>query len=95
MVDKTRITGIALAALAAALFTTAPLAQQDSGSTQGKCYGVNACKGKSSCQSAGHSCKGQNACKGKGFVIVSKTACEQIGGRFEPQKTDSGVFRSL
>ncbi|HLW74879.1 MAG TPA: hypothetical protein VKT74_07420 [Gammaproteobacteria bacterium] len=82
--DTRKLNGIALAALAATLFATAPLAADQPGSTPGKCFGVNTCKGKSSCQSAGHSCKGQNSCKGKGFVIISKDACEQIGGKFEP-----------
>ena len=79
-----RLTGIALAAAAATFFATAPLAADKAGTdTTGKCFGVNACKGKSSCKSAGHTCKSQNACKGKGFVMVSKEACEQIGGKFE------------
>jgi uncharacterized membrane protein len=78
-----RLTGITLAATAAVLFATAPLAADQAGSTQGKCWGVNACKGKSSCQSKGHSCKSQNACMGLGFVVISKDACEQIGGKFE------------
>ena len=82
-----KVSGMALAALAAALFAAAPMAADSVGSTPGKCYGVNACKGKSSCQSKGHSCKGQTACKGQGFVIISKDACEQIGGRFEPQQS--------
>ena len=82
---NSRFTGLALATLAATLFATAPLAaDQQSGSTTGKCFGVNACKGKSSCKSSGHGCKSQNACKGQGFVTVSKDTCEQIGGRFEP-----------
>lgn len=85
--DTRKVSGVALAALAAAVFATAPLAADNAGSTPGKCYGVNACKGKSSCQSKGHGCKSQNACKGKGFVIISKEACEQIGGRFEPGKS--------
>jgi len=79
-----KLTGLALATMAAALFATAPLAADQPGSSTGKCYGVNACKGKSSCKSPGHSCKSQNACKGQGFVMISKEACEQIGGRFEP-----------
>ncbi|HEV2110039.1 MAG TPA: hypothetical protein VGT99_01695 [Gammaproteobacteria bacterium] len=79
-----RLTGITLAAAAAALFATAPLAADKAGAdTTGKCFGVNTCKGKSSCQSAGHTCKSQNACKGQGFVMISKEACDQIGGRFE------------
>jgi uncharacterized membrane protein len=81
-----RRAGIALAATAAVLFATAPLAADPPGSTQGKCWGVNACKGKSSCQSKGHGCKGQNTCKGRGFVMLSKDACEQIGGKFEPTR---------
>ena len=80
-----RATGIALASLAALLFATASLAVDQPGSTPGKCFGVNACKGKSSCKSPGHSCKSQNACKGQGFVTVTKDTCDQIGGRFEPK----------
>lgn len=82
---NTKLTGLALATLAAALFATAPLAADQAGSTPGKCFGVNACRGKSSCKSPGHSCKNHNACKGQGFVTVSKDTCEQIGGRFEPK----------
>ncbi len=82
--DTLRSSGLLFAAVAAALFATAPMAaDQQPGSTLGKCYGVNACKGKSSCKSSGHGCKSQNACKGQGFVTVSKDTCEQIGGRFE------------
>jgi len=84
--DTRKVSGIALAALAAALFATAPLAADTSGSTVGKCFGVNACKGKSDCRSLGHNCKSQNTCKGKGFVRVTKDTCEQIGGRFEAEK---------
>ncbi len=81
-----KLTGLALATVAATLFAAAPLAaDQQPGSTPGKCFGVNACKGKSSCKSPGHSCKSNNACKGQGFVMVTKDACDQIGGRFEPQ----------
>lgn len=78
--------GFALATLAALAFATAPLAADASGSTKGRCYGVNACKGKSECKASGHGCKSQNACKGQGYVTVSKDTCEQIGGRFEADK---------
>jgi len=82
--DTHRLTGIALAGMAAMLFALAPLAADPpDGKTQGKCYGVNACKGKSSCKGHGHACKNQNACKGQGYVMVSKDVCEQIGGKFE------------
>lgn len=83
--DTQKLSGLALATLAAALFATASLAADTAGSTQGRCFGVNACKGKSSCKASSHGCKSQNACKGQGYVVVSKDACDQIGGRFEPQ----------
>jgi uncharacterized membrane protein len=83
--DTRKLNGIALATLAATLFATAPMAADQHGSTPGKCFGVNACKGKSSCKSAGHTCKSQNACEGQGFVTVTKDTCDQIGGRFEPK----------
>lgn len=82
---NSRLTGFALATLAATLFATAPLAADPAAGTPGKCFGVNACKGKSSCKSPGHSCKNHNACKGQGFVTVSKDTCDQIGGKFEPK----------
>jgi uncharacterized membrane protein len=76
--------GMAIAAVAAALFTIAPLAANaDGGSSNGACFGVNACKGKSSCKSANNACKGLNGCKGKGFVEeVSRETCDQLGGHF-------------
>lgn len=79
-----RKTGAALALAAAGLFATgAPaVATADSGSNTGKCFGVNACKGRSSCKTAETSCKGQNSCKGQGFVSVSEDTCEQLGGDY-------------
>ena len=76
---------LALAATAASLFALAPLAARaDAGSDAlGYCYGVNACKGKSSCKTATSGCQGQNACKGQGFVdSVSAQTCSQLGGKF-------------
>ncbi|HEY4127366.1 MAG TPA: hypothetical protein VGN70_04920 [Gammaproteobacteria bacterium] len=80
--------GLALAAAAATLFVLAPLAAYaDAGADQiGNCYGVNACKGKSSCKTADNSCVGKNSCKGKGFVdTVSHGTCDQLGGRFSTE----------
>jgi hypothetical protein len=76
--------GIAIAAVAAVLFAIAPvIARADAGSANGACFGVNACKGKSSCKTANNGCKGLNACKGKGFVEeVSRETCDQLGGQF-------------
>lgn len=76
-----KLTGIALATAAAAMFAAAPVSAGESDGNTVKCMGVNACKGKSSCQTADSSCKGQNSCKGHGFVEVrSKDVCDQLGG---------------
>ena len=89
---KNHARGLALAAAAASLFALAPLAASaDAGADQlGFCYGVNACKGKSSCKTGKNGCQYQNACKGQGFIdSVSKGTCDQLGGRFsleDPRK---------
>jgi uncharacterized membrane protein len=89
MQKKDRLTGIALAAAAAALFATTPLTVQAGAhagggdAPQGKCEGGNACKGQSACATASSSCKGQNACKGQGHTQTTKAECEAAGGEFE------------
>jgi hypothetical protein len=75
--------GIALAATAAAFFASGlaavPVQAQDA---DVKCIGVNGCKGKSECKSAGNACKGQNGCKGQGWVKKkSASDCEAAGGK--------------
>ncbi len=75
-----RLTGIAIATAAAAMFVIAPLPATAAEKTV-KCFGVNACKGLSSCKTASSSCKGLNSCKGKGFVDVKKSVCKQLGGK--------------
>ena len=74
------LTGIALATAAAAMFALAPVSAT-AGDKTVKCMGVNACKGHSSCKTASSPGKGQNSCKGQGFVEVSKSVCEQLGGK--------------
>jgi uncharacterized membrane protein len=44
------------------------------------CYGVNKCKGHNDCKTANNECKGHGSCKGQGFVSMSATACDHIGG---------------
>ena len=46
-----------------------------------KCYGINSCKGKSSCAGGGHSCAGKNACKGQGHTKTSAADCMAKGGK--------------
>jgi hypothetical protein len=72
-----KLTGIALAVAAAGMFVTAGVGSAGA-AEDGKihCEGVNACKGKSDCKSAGNACKGQNSCKGKGFVAMSEKDCK-------------------
>jgi len=79
-----KLSGMALATAAAAMFAGAPVtASADSHTADVHCMGVNACKGKSSCKTADSACKGHNSCKGKGFVAVSKEVCDQLGGTTE------------
>lgn len=47
------------------------------------CVGVNTCKGTSDCKTAENACAGMNVCKGHGFVSMTKTQCEKIGGTVE------------
>ena len=47
------------------------------------CVGVNTCSGTSDCATATSSCAGQNSCKGQGFVAMTASQCEKIGGTVE------------
>ncbi len=81
MKERSRLTGIALAAAAASLFIAGCASQgggtqlADSGAAKVKCYGANACKGQAECKTAANGCKGQNACKAQGFVKLTEQAC--------------------
>lgn len=77
-----KISGVALAAAAAAMFAVAPMNASAAGST-GKCIGGNSCKGSSACATATTSCAGQNSCKGQGWVKMTKEECDAAGGSFE------------
>jgi len=91
MTSLKRTTSFALAAAAASLLS-ACATMEDAGnkaknmatsSVEGKCTGINSCKGKSACQTAASACAGQNACKGKGWIKSSKDDCETKGGSFD------------
>jgi hypothetical protein len=80
-----QMSGIAIAAAAAALFAAgtivAPNVQAAEGSTV-HCTGINACKGHSECKTAKSECKGSNACKGQGWVTkASAKECTDAGGK--------------
>ena len=77
-----KTTNIAMAVAAASLFAFAPMSvTQASDDANVKCFGVNKCKGNNDCKSANNSCKGKNSCKGQGFVLMSSSACDKIGGK--------------
>ena len=80
MITRRKFASIALATTAAGMFGAVSgqaLAREEA---KVKCWGSNACKGKSECKSPGGDCKGKNDCKGQGFVEMSRQACEAIGG---------------
>ena len=79
------ISGAALAIAAAGLFgcaatssTTESVASASTDTVQ--CFGVNKCAGHNECKSANNACAGQGKCKGQGFVMMSKSACDNVGG---------------
>ena len=79
------IAKMALAASAAALFSSAAIMPAHAGDMEGsatvKCQGINSCKGTSKCQTAESACAGQNACKGHGWLPVgSADECTEKGG---------------
>ena len=81
MTTRRKFTTIAMASVAAALFSAAPVTAVQAGSdAKVHCFGVNKCKGHNDCKTATNSCKGHASCKGQGFVSMSKHACEEIGG---------------
>lgn len=74
--NSRNLSGVALAAVAAVIFSSAPLAAAHADDAKVKCQGVNSCKGHSACKSASNACKGQNACKGKGFMMMTQAECD-------------------
>ena len=83
MNNAKKITGLAIAAAAAAMVMAAPAANAAKHEGQVHCTGVNACKGKSDCKTASNACKGMNACKGKGMNVMSEKDCTAKGGKVE------------
>ena len=85
-VDKTRraISGTVIATAAAGIFfamyktvdTIVPAARAG----EIACYGINSCKGLSSCTTASNACMGQNECKSLGLVNIAEKQCYAQGG---------------
>lgn len=83
MKSARKVSGVALAATAATLFTIAPLNLSASQQASGKCVGGNSCKGQSFCHTATTSCAGQNSCKGQGWIKATKAECAEKDGKFK------------
>lgn len=76
--------GAKIAMTVAALLVTGTFAATAmAAGTQGKCFGVNGCKGQGACKTAQNGCKGHNACKGKGWVAMTDTECAEASGEFK------------
>jgi uncharacterized membrane protein len=87
MSHKKKISSFAMAATAAALFTTMPITAVHAEAAKVHCFGVNSCKGHNDCKTAKNSCKGMGSCKGQGFVAMSKKECKAKHGSIgKPKK---------
>jgi hypothetical protein len=83
MTTKKKLVGVVMAIGAASMFALVPVVASAASHHEVKCSGVNACKGHSSCKTANNACKGKNSCKGNGVVAMTKSQCDQVGGKAE------------
>jgi len=81
---KAVLSGAALATAAAGIFLSGAIAAAAPAAAPVKvrCFGVNACQGKSQCKTAAAQ-KGENACQGKGLLFLTEEQCRERGGRLE------------
>lgn len=78
------LSGLALTASAnEATKTPAEAATKEAKAVEGKCFGVNTCKGTSACHSEKNACAGQNSCKGKGWMKKTDKECKEMKGTFK------------
>jgi hypothetical protein len=83
MIDSKKAMGIALALTAAGMISTSVPVFAGASDARVHCFGVNKCKGHNDCKTATNACKGHGSCKGQGFVAVSSSACDHLGGKVE------------
>lgn len=86
MSQNKKSVGATLATAAALLFVTAPTTAafaEDAPQVPMHCYGINECKGQSTCHTAKNGCAGENNCKGQGVLIMGEKDCKDKGGRTE------------
>ncbi len=74
--SHSKLSGVALAAAAAVLFSAGTATVSAADEAKVKCEGVNACKGQSACGTANNACSGQNACAGKGYLELTQAECD-------------------
>jgi hypothetical protein len=87
MSTKNKLIGITLSAAVGLAFMTVKAEDiPNSPNRIVKCYGINSCRGKSSCMLTTHECKilnqckGKNSCKGQGFIYKTAANCAKLGG---------------
>jgi hypothetical protein len=83
MIDSKKAMGVALALTAAGMISTSVPVFAGASDARVHCFGVNKCKGHNDCKTATNACKGHGSCKGQGFVAVSSSACDHLGGKVE------------
>lgn len=80
----TKTTGVALALAAASMVGCASNVTTKTSASVSEnvhCYGVNKCKGHNDCKTASNACKGHASCKGHGFISMSASSCDHVGGK--------------
>lgn len=81
---QTQKAGAKIAMTAAALLVSGTLAGAAMAEgAEGRCMGVNACKGQGACKTAKNACGGQNSCKGTGWLALTKEQCDEKSGTWE------------
>ena len=78
-----KTTGAAIALAAASMAGCVGMGKADktaSATADVHCYGINKCKGHNDCKTANNACKGHGSCKGQGFINMSASACDHVGG---------------
>jgi hypothetical protein len=76
-----KLTGIAIAAAAAGMFSTLTVTNAFAADATMHCAGANACKGQNDCKGAKNACKGQGSCKGTGFKEMTKADCDKASAK--------------
>lgn len=84
MKQRTLLLGAAVSGMLLAAGTLSSQNNQPANDkTQGKCMGVNSCKGKGDCHTKDHTCAGKNGCSGKGWKKMSVKECNDKKGKWE------------